>query len=605
MASLNSGVLLLLLRNMNAAFTSAGEFPSANGVAGGSFILQVTGIVPALAGSELFPDRGFYLQVSDSSHSTYVCLPPGHDDLILSDSVQLGQLIQVHRLEASSPVPILHGLRLLPGRHPCSSGTTFITHMPHTTCSTFCERKKRQPRSSSTIKVEGRKPGYGISCGRSFPASPAKRQELEKGFPVRAELNKISLTCINEGSDESDAYSAVTSISSSPPPFTSTMTRPKTVRKIWEPAEKMKDKKRETMAMPILRTRSASRDFSHYGSYLSKDEALDELRDGGEGVKSLLNGSTKRKLSASSKSSTKTPPSLIPLSAYDDVSWPENNVLWGSLSSNLVKYGKEVLKQRDLALCSALDAVMEACALERLIRCLSTYSELKVGKDRDPQKVVDKFLDFHQDLSSATTSAQMEAAKYLSERRKCAASWVKAALQSELSRSPQTTNILPEFICSSSPDRRIQSLISRQRKTTDTFPRGNCSSMAADLTKTLQSECNRWFLRYIEKFLDVVQSNTRYTENESQIASLLCQLKRVDEWLATVAGKDRAWLADRSKECILMEEDDADACSRVRRKIYDILLRHVESAATALGKIRSTKEDNVETRGKLMSSHFQ
>ncbi|KAG2288344.1 hypothetical protein Bca52824_047948 [Brassica carinata] len=51
-------------------------------------LLQVVSIAPALAGGELFPNQGFYLKVSDSSHATYA-LPDEHDDLILSDKLHL------------------------------------------------------------------------------------------------------------------------------------------------------------------------------------------------------------------------------------------------------------------------------------------------------------------------------------------------------------------------------------------------------------------------------------------------------------------------------------------------------------------------------------
>jgi len=84
-----------------------------------SSLLQVVSIVPALAGGELFPNQGFYLKVSDSSHATYVSLPDEHDDLILSDKIQLGQFVFVDRVEGASPVPILRGVRPVPGRHPC------------------------------------------------------------------------------------------------------------------------------------------------------------------------------------------------------------------------------------------------------------------------------------------------------------------------------------------------------------------------------------------------------------------------------------------------------------------------------------------------------
>lgn len=111
MATLVPGVLLKLLQHMNTDVKIAGEHRSS--------LLQVVSIVPALAGGELFPNQGFYLKVSDSSHATYVSLPDEQHDLILSDKIQLGQFLHVERLEVASPVPILRGVRLVPGRHPC------------------------------------------------------------------------------------------------------------------------------------------------------------------------------------------------------------------------------------------------------------------------------------------------------------------------------------------------------------------------------------------------------------------------------------------------------------------------------------------------------
>ncbi|KAK8933550.1 hypothetical protein KSP39_PZI015260 [Platanthera zijinensis] len=335
-------------------------------------------------------------------------------------------------------------------------------------------------------------------------------------------------------------------------------------------------------------------DFSH--SFEDKAEILENLwtgkREGDAGLTELLNDTTKRKLTTQSKASTKKYFAASPFSIYDDTKWPESNVLWGSLSLNFVKYGKEILSQRDAALYTALDALQEACALERLIRCLSAYSELQASKKHDPQLVVDKFLNFHQDLSSAASAAQslarpnltvpastMEAAKEASERRTFAASWIKAALESELSRAPLKATAMEDHLDAS---RKLQSSLYRQRKcAADTVSsRGSCSLTVADRAKALQSECNRWFLRYVERFLDLVHGDGSYTSNESRIATLLYQLKRVNDWLVAVPGNDH-----RSREGIAMEDDEAEACGRVRRKIYDIFLRHVESAAMALDSV--------------------
>ncbi|KAM0879197.1 hypothetical protein ACQ4PT_034402 [Festuca glaucescens] len=134
MVSLVPGVLLKLLQHMNSEVKVAGEHRSS--------LLQVVSIVPALAGSDLFTNQGFYLKVSDSSHATYVSLPEDQHDLILSDMIQLGQFIHVDRLEAATPVPILRGVRPVPGRHACVGSPEDLVM---TSSSSFLGAKKAQP----------------------------------------------------------------------------------------------------------------------------------------------------------------------------------------------------------------------------------------------------------------------------------------------------------------------------------------------------------------------------------------------------------------------------------------------------------------------------
>ncbi|KAF5199383.1 putative serine/arginine repetitive matrix protein [Thalictrum thalictroides] len=110
MASLTPGILLKLLQSMNSDAKVAGEHRSA--------LLQIIGIVPALAGRELWPNHGFYVQLSDSSNSTYVSLSDRDNDLILTNRLQLGQFAYVDRLDFDSPVPRVSGIRPVAGRHP-------------------------------------------------------------------------------------------------------------------------------------------------------------------------------------------------------------------------------------------------------------------------------------------------------------------------------------------------------------------------------------------------------------------------------------------------------------------------------------------------------
>ncbi|CAI9779935.1 unnamed protein product [Fraxinus pennsylvanica] len=110
MASLTPGVLVKLLQSINSNIKVRGEYRSS--------LLQVISMVPAISGSELWPDHGFFIKVSDSSHSTYVSLSKKDNELILNNKLQLGQFFYVDKMEGGTPVPILVGVRPIPGRHP-------------------------------------------------------------------------------------------------------------------------------------------------------------------------------------------------------------------------------------------------------------------------------------------------------------------------------------------------------------------------------------------------------------------------------------------------------------------------------------------------------
>lgn len=111
MAALAPGILLKLLNGMNTGTKATSEHRSS--------LLQVTDIVPAdLDEKNLWPKHGFFIKVSDSSHSIYVSLPSEQDDFVLSNKMQLGQFIYVDRLEPGSPLPVVKGAKPLPGRHP-------------------------------------------------------------------------------------------------------------------------------------------------------------------------------------------------------------------------------------------------------------------------------------------------------------------------------------------------------------------------------------------------------------------------------------------------------------------------------------------------------
>jgi cell division septum initiation protein DivIVA len=88
-----------------------------------------------------------------------------------------------------------------------------------------------------------------------------------------------------------------------------------------------------------------------------------------------------------------------------------------------------------------------------------------------------------------------------------------------------------------------------------------------DLAVAMRSDGNRWFLKYIDKFLDDIEND--YATCDSQVAGFLQQLKKVDDWLNRVVRHERMISIDRSsKDSVLSEEEESDACERVRRGRY-------------------------------------
>ncbi|CAA0818768.1 Plant protein of unknown function (DUF936 [Striga hermonthica] len=112
MATLTPGILLKLLQSMNTPAKVTGDHRSP--------LLQVIGIVPALSTADsLWPQRGFYVQLSDSLNSTYVSLSDRDTDLILANRLHLGQFVHLDCfLFDLPPFPTPVNLRPVAGRHP-------------------------------------------------------------------------------------------------------------------------------------------------------------------------------------------------------------------------------------------------------------------------------------------------------------------------------------------------------------------------------------------------------------------------------------------------------------------------------------------------------
>lgn len=246
---------------------------------------------------------------------------------------------------------------------------------------------------------------------------------------------------------------------------------------------------------------------------------------------------------------------------------------------------------------------------------------------------MEQFLTFHSSLKSChqivsslskTTASGSssdgenipsdEVLKVTSERRKQAASWVDAALITSLSSfslfskqgisttiPTSTSSPSPKNIPANEPILVLENSFKRVPTKTQSKPRQTMSSKivgqkpkvsppvppqaqvewirgdglyeAADLAEMLQMESQDWFLEFLEHFLDAEVDVSTLSDN-GQIANMLTQLKSVNDWLDGIAtAKDEEENTHISPETI----------ERIRKKIYEYLLTHVESAAAALG----------------------
>ena len=273
----------------------------------------------------------------------------------------------------------------------------------------------------------------------------------------------------------------------------------------------------------------------------------------------------------------------------------------------------------------------------------SIFSELNTAaKEDNPQPAVEQFLTLHASLTNAhmvaeslskTTpsgstneteeTASEEPTKVTLMARRQASAWVQAALATNLSsftvysRDPPSTlnptlrlsqnqkntsanhpimvlenssknsssksqgkirQISAKPVGSGNPSRTKEGATTLGQKVQPQPPaewiRGNGVDDAVDLGETLRVQSQDWFLRFMERFLDAGVDTAALSDN-GQVAGILTQLKSVNDWLDGIGC------------CSKDEEDTAhiqtETIDRLRKKIYEYLLLHVESAAAALG----------------------
>jgi hypothetical protein len=237
MANLGSGILMKLLGEMGVDEKVSEDCKPV--------LLQVRSIIPVLAEGDLWPNQGFYLKVSDSSHALYVSLPQEQDDMILCNKLRLGQLIYVEKLEVAYPVPMLKGVKPVRGRYACVGNPKDLIPMDN-----LVKKIRGKFRSLSTSRVRPNEEKYRRP-------SRSRNGDIERRLSdVRKVSKKIGF--VDKDSDSESTISSSSSMSS-------------VKRRSWNGLEIPESRIIKHSMKPIGRTRSAqvSVSMSLLYSYIS------------------------------------------------------------------------------------------------------------------------------------------------------------------------------------------------------------------------------------------------------------------------------------------------------------------------------------------------
>ncbi|GLT98136.1 hypothetical protein SLE2022_156550 [Rubroshorea leprosula] len=615
MESLTSGVLSKLLKDMGVEEKAVDDVKN-------PVLLQIRSIIPVLAEGDLWPSQGFFLKVADSTQAMFVSLAPEEDEMVLCNKLQLGQFIYVDKLEAAYPVPVLKGVMPIPGRKPCIGdprdllGVDILEKSGGPSMLAMRERNdvKNKPRaryrslSPHNVQPRERREGGASHSRPSTPEDWSSRgrkpscgdkdsdSDSTASNPRRKSWSGIAKTRSGEFSDCT------------------------VVKHEIKPVHCNNHRVCNLQGSPV---RSATASYENCEENSSTRTRIKDISLARKPVRSL----NKSKNSLSERNSKELLTQAGVQASPSDRKWAETEILWDCLPLTLVKLGKEVLRQKEAALLAAVEALQEAAAAERLLKCLSSFSELRLAKEDDQQDSIDKFFKL-QDymvesrgiIQSLTNISPLrtpetdshhsgsigEALKLAVERKRNATTWIKAAVASDLTLvstvKPQNASMEANNTTRRRNKQNVNkpkgTLIARKQRSIDEvyvglaaekenqpdWVKGSALNTAADLVQSLQDESRTWFLAYLEKHLDGFVEESGFKLSDSQFTETMCQMKRLNDWLDVMEKRERNGSGSVPGNSAL------EACGRIKKKIYGILLKHVERTAMVLENMNAMTE---------------
>ncbi|KAI4355398.1 hypothetical protein L6164_004177 [Bauhinia variegata] len=526
MASLVPGVLLKLLQSMNSNVKVRGEYRSV--------LLQVISIVPALSGSELWPNQGFFLKVSDSSHSTYVSLSKEDNELILNNKLQLGQFFYVDKMEGGTPVPILVGVRPVPGRHPFVGNPKDLMQMLE---------PSEGPVQSDSEGVNGLKL-VDLAEAKENPRQKIVIKE-EKAVVASRYMQGVLTSNSKVNGAESNGVSKGNNDFE---------------KKVVPAKGKQQEIKGQNIIGPMTLTRNRPEELS------PKQEVVQPNIQ--ETVLATSKGTSAKR---NSKKQATLSFKVFPSSKEKTNS--AEAVPWSSLPANLLKSGKGVMRRKHLASLVAIEAQKEASAAATLVKCMSMFANICSSEaSENPHITLNKFFSLQQLMHqpNATTSFKDKSLQLYTISS--SAEIEKPSKKAGLTQGKSTFKS-PKPLAALSGTEKVE------------WAKGDGLKETNELTETLVNETRSWFLKFLEKTLDSGFSVDtqekkgkdsksiagRQMEQANHIALTLSHLKHANEWL----DKLRSNLSSGSEGLV-------ETIDRLKQKVYSCLLSHVDSAASAL-----------------------
>lgn len=558
MASLTPGVLLKLLQSMNSNVKVLGEYRSV--------LLQVISIVPALSGEELWPDHGFFLKVSDSSHSTYVSLSKDDDELILNNKLKLGQFFYVDKMEAGTPVPVLVGVKPVAGRNPFIGNPKDLMQMldPSESQAKVEFEADQGPKESLDAKDGSlRAQKFIIKEEKSSVAS----RYMEGILSSNPRISTSDTSSVGRNSDgEGNASGKNTRVKQQEPKAQVRAMTPSRVIPDGVSSSKVGATEPSTKEISVTARSGRPR-----RSKLEKDDSVLDASNTKESPPLYLKSRPPKHTSKPGNINSNSLPNNRESIKGSEIA--SRN----SLSPDILKASKGMLRIRNLASLIATEAQKEARAASILVRSIDMFTDLcSSASPAHPDLYLPNFFSLYHLIEEPSFSNPSydnplgfpdNVSSVSKENCSTTGSQVNGSgtYKSDSSNSGKSSRELTEN------DRLEWAL------------RDGTKEIKL-LREKLLKESQSWFFKFLDEALDATflmgsqdkkikdsSSARKKVELDNRIAATLSQLKQANDWLDKL----------NMSQDIKADQQSANV-AQLKKKVYTCLLVHVDSVASAL-----------------------